>query len=151
MVYASTTHPGGAFQGNLMFDRIDADDKLMEREELGQLEAVIERGQQTFVQVGQALAAIRDRRGYRHAGFATFERYLQQRWGWCRQRGYQLMQAAEVVTDLAGAGGMSTRMRRTVGNAPPSMLADAVALAWVRVLGRRGLLLSHGRTLHRDP
>jgi hypothetical protein len=46
--------------------------------------------------MGQALAAIRDRRGYRQAGFTTFEQYLQQRWGWSRQRGYQLMQAAEV-------------------------------------------------------
>jgi site-specific DNA-methyltransferase (adenine-specific) len=93
-----------------MLDRIRADEKLMEREELGQLEAVIQRGQQTFVEVGQALAAIRDRRGYRHAGFTTFERYLQQRWGWSRQRGYQLMQAAEVVTDLAGTDGLSTRV-----------------------------------------
>ena len=89
-----------------MFDRISADEKLLEREELGQLEAVIERGQQTFVEVGQALAAIRDRRGYRHFGFTTFERYLQQRWGWSRQRGYQLMRAAEVVTHLAGADEM---------------------------------------------
>ena len=118
MVYASTPHTGGAFQGSVMFDRISADEKLMEREELGQLEAVIERGQQTFVEVRQALAAIRDRRGYRHAGFSTFEQYLQQRWGWSRQRGYQLMQAAEVVMAgiLAGAGGMSTRNRRTSGS-----------------------------------
>ncbi len=42
----------------MMFDRKSADEKLMEREELGQLEAVIERGQQTFVEVSQALAAI---------------------------------------------------------------------------------------------
>ena len=46
----------------MMLDRITADEKPMEREELGQLEAVIERGQQTFVEVGQALAAIREPR-----------------------------------------------------------------------------------------
>ena len=40
MVYASNPHTGGAFQGSVMFDRISADEKLMEREELGQLEAV---------------------------------------------------------------------------------------------------------------
>jgi hypothetical protein len=39
----------------------------------------------------------------------TFEAYLQERWGWSRQRGYQLVQAADVVTDLA-ADGMTTRV-----------------------------------------
>jgi hypothetical protein len=67
MVYASTTHPSGAFQGSVMLDHMRADEKLMDLEELGQLEAVIERGQQTFVEVGQALAAIRARRGYGRA------------------------------------------------------------------------------------
>src|SRR4051794_4998693 len=72
----------------------------MGADELGHLENVIARGRQTFVEVGEALLAIRERRGYRAAGFATFEEYLRERWGWSRQRGYQLIQAAHVVADI---------------------------------------------------
>jgi hypothetical protein len=56
----------------------------------------------------------------------TFEAYLQERWGWSRQRGYQLIQAADVVTDLA-ADGMTTRVdtpteahARALVSLPPS-------------------------------
>ena len=83
-----------------MLDRID-EPELMGRHEFEQLEHVVERGRDTFVQVGQALAAIRDRRGYRLTGYTTFEAYLQERWGWSRQRGYQLIQGAEVAVELA--------------------------------------------------
>ena len=79
----------------------------MDQDELERLEHVVDRGRAAFVEVGQALAAIRDRRGYRLAGYATFEAYLQERWGWSRQRGYQLIHASDVVADLA-ADEMST-------------------------------------------
>ena len=79
----------------------------MDQDELERLEHIVDRGRTTFVEVGQALAAIRDRRGYRVAGYGTFEAYLQERWGWSRQRGYQLIQASDVVADLA-ADEMST-------------------------------------------
>ena len=48
-----------------MFDQIVREENLMDSQELGELEAVIERGRQTFVEVGRALTDIRDRRGYR--------------------------------------------------------------------------------------
>jgi hypothetical protein len=72
----------------------------MDAAELARLETVIKRGCQTFVEVGAALLAIHARRGYKVAGFATFETYLRDRWGWSRQRGYQLMQAATVVAEF---------------------------------------------------
>jgi site-specific DNA-methyltransferase (adenine-specific) len=93
-----------------MFDQIVREEKLMDSQELDELEAVIERGRQTFVEVGRALTDIRDRRGYRLSGFTSFEEYLQQRWGWTRQRGYQLIQAAEIASDLARDDGMYTRV-----------------------------------------
>jgi hypothetical protein len=74
----------------------------MGSDELGHLEDVITRGHQTFVEVGEALLAIREPRGYRAAGFPTFEEYLRERWGWTRQRGYQLIQSAHVVCGLQG-------------------------------------------------
>lgn len=75
---------------------------------LEQLEAVIERGLATFVEVGEALLEIRDSRLYRET-HATFDAYCQQRWGIHRSRGYQLMEAAKVVRLLSSAdAGMST-------------------------------------------
>lgn len=59
-------------------------------------ESVIERGQQTFVEVGQALAKIRDRRLFREAGYHSFADYCQERWGFKRAYAYSLISGAEV-------------------------------------------------------
>jgi hypothetical protein len=63
-------------------------------------EAQIERGLQTFYDVGTALLAIRDQRLYR-ATFATFEAYCRERWGLKRQRAYELIDAAVIMGDLS--------------------------------------------------
>jgi hypothetical protein len=67
---------------------------------LADLESIIEHGQQTFVEVGQALMAIRDRRLYREQGHATFEDYCQKRWGWSRDSGYKYIEAAQVAQNV---------------------------------------------------
>jgi hypothetical protein len=67
---------------------------------LAQNEAVIERGIQTFYEVGMALADIRDRKLYR-ADHGTFEEYAQQRWNMSRTRAYELMSASAVVSAIA--------------------------------------------------
>lgn len=59
-------------------------------------EAVIERGMQTFMEVGQALAEIRDSRLYREQ-FETFEDYCHQRWGLSRSRAYQMIDASDIA------------------------------------------------------
>jgi len=66
---------------------------------LDELEVVIERGQQTFIEVGRALMEIRDRRLYRET-HATFEAYCGERWGWTRQRANQQIDAACVADAL---------------------------------------------------
>lgn len=63
------------------------------------LEKVILKGARSFVAVGNALATIRDERLYRDE-HDTFESYCLAVWGWSRQRGYQMIQAAEVVEAL---------------------------------------------------
>ncbi len=64
-------------------------------------EAVIGCGQQMFVEVGLALAAIREGRGYRHAGYGSWEDYLAQRWpAISRAHAYRLIQAAQVVESV---------------------------------------------------
>jgi hypothetical protein len=65
---------------------------------LVELEAVIARGLDTFVEVGAALAEIRERQLYRHQGFDRFEDYCRDRWQLGRSRAYQLMDASQVVS-----------------------------------------------------
>jgi hypothetical protein len=67
---------------------------------LTQLEVTIERGLTTFVEVGAALAEIRDSRLYREA-HGTFEDYCHQRWQMERRHAYRLMDAATVVANVS--------------------------------------------------
>lgn len=66
-------------------------------------EKVIEQGLAGFIEVGNALLAIKADRKYRHAGYATFEDYCRQRWGISRSQGNRLTIAATTVESLANA------------------------------------------------
>lgn len=74
-----------------------------EEADLAQLEAVIERGMHTFIEVGAALYAIRDQDLYRK-DFETFEAYCRDRWGFSDSRARQLIGAAKTVTNVTAAG-----------------------------------------------
>lgn len=74
-----------------------------EKQRFTECELVIERGIKTFVDVGSALLEIRDNRYYRE-GFATFEEYCRERWGFARSTAYQYIAAAEVVEDVRHGG-----------------------------------------------
>jgi len=76
---------------------------LSEKNELCQHEAVIEQGLKTFVDVGNALLAIRDKRLYRQ-DFGTFEDYCQDRWGMVRRQADRLIAAAETAENLRPIG-----------------------------------------------
>ncbi len=69
----------------------------IESHRFAELEAVVERGLATFVEVGTALMEIRDARLYRET-HGTFEAYCRERWGWSRQRSHQLIEASRVST-----------------------------------------------------
>jgi hypothetical protein len=71
----------------------------VEVDRLAELEQVVDRGLQTFVEVGQALAEIRDARLYRST-HDTFDEYLRERWSISRSRAHRLIEAAEVVEML---------------------------------------------------
>lgn len=64
---------------------------------LAQCEETISHGLQTFIEVGTALAMIRDNRLYR-AEHATFEAYCADRWGFTDRRARQLIDAAAIGT-----------------------------------------------------
>lgn len=83
----------------------------VERSQLADLETTIERGLTTFVEVGTALATIRDSRLYRD-GYATFEEYCRARWGMTRQAANRLVAASEVATVLEPTGSIPTSERQ---------------------------------------
>lgn len=89
---------------------------------LVELETVIERGLQTFIEVGSALMEIRNSRLYRQR-YATFEEYCQERWDLRKSRIYQLMDAAEVVENLKS----STIVELSSGNMMPLPVNEAQA------------------------
>lgn len=70
-----------------------------EQQTLAQCEAVIARGVQTFIEVGEALATIRDGKLYR-ADFTTFEHYCRNKWGIGDSRARQLIGAANVAREI---------------------------------------------------
>lgn len=70
-----------------------------EQTKLKQLEAVIESGLRTFIEVGNALLVIREKRLYREA-HDSFENYCRLRWNMTRRRADQLVQSAEVISNL---------------------------------------------------
>jgi len=76
---------------------------LDEAQTLAQYEQIIDQGIKTFVQVGQALLAIRDQRLYRES-HATFEDYLRQRWDLGRSYAHRMIDAAVVVENLLPIG-----------------------------------------------
>ena len=74
-----------------------------ERDRLAQLEAIVQRGLDTFIDVGNALGEIRDQKLYRET-HNTFENYCKQRWGFNDSRARQLIGAAETVTRVTVNG-----------------------------------------------
>lgn len=97
-----------------------------EAAELAQHEAAIERGLQTFYEVGGALLAIREKRLYR-ASHASFEAYMRERWGMTKSRAIQLMGAAQVVENL---GDTPIPANESQTRAMIGLSADEQRLAW---------------------
>lgn len=70
-----------------------------ETNELERCEVVIKQGLQTFIEVGQALMTIREKRLYR-IGFKTFEDYCQVKWQITKRYVNYLIQSSEVINNL---------------------------------------------------
>src|SRR5512138_1051634 len=69
---------------------------LRDDQRLAELEKTIARGKKTFVEVGLALAEIRDLRLYRRE-YSGFEEYCRKKWGWTKQHAYRLIDAAPIA------------------------------------------------------
>lgn len=71
-----------------------------QKEDLTAMEAVIQAGQRTFLEVGRALMAIRDEQLFRET-HGSFEAYLVERWPEIgKRRAYQLIDAVEVAENV---------------------------------------------------
>jgi hypothetical protein len=68
----------------------------MEATRLEELEATIERGLETFIEVGRALLEIREARLYRET-HRTFEDYCRERWAMSKSYAHRQIQAAEIA------------------------------------------------------
>ena len=64
-------------------------------------ELIIREGLRTFYQVGAALTLINANRWYRAKGHATFASYCREEWQLGDKRAYQLITAAEIVSQLS--------------------------------------------------
>lgn len=117
---------------NLLFEIPENSLTTEEGESLAKQEAIIERGLNTFVEVGTALLAIRDGRLYRK-DYATFEDYCRERWGMTRRHTNRMIAAASVVENL---GPMGPILPATERQARPlaSLDTEAQAEVWQRVV-----------------
>jgi len=105
---------------------------LDERSRLYQCEEIIERGLNTFVDVGNALLDIRDNRLYRQE-YHTFEDYCKERWNFVRRQADRLIEAAETVENLRPMGLIlptNERQTRPLTSLEPKEQVEA----WKRVI-----------------
>jgi hypothetical protein len=76
-----------------------------EEARLHELEAVVSRGLDTFVEVGTALCEIRDSKLYRQIN-ETFESYCRDQWGMSRAQAYRMIEAAGAVSPMGDIPGL---------------------------------------------
>lgn len=113
--------------------------ELLNKEELNELErceVVIKQGLQTFVEVGQALLTIRDKRLYR-SSFRTFEEYCESKWEMSRPYADRIIGAAEVITNLTPIGII---LPKTESQARPltQLEPELQSEAWQSVINQHG-------------
>ena len=100
---------------------------ISESRDLIALEKIVAKGLQTFVEVAEALAEIRDRKLYK-IEHATFADYCKEKWNMSDRRARQLMDSAEVVAELSKSGTTvppSERQARPLTQLPPAQRAQA--------------------------
>jgi N6-adenosine-specific RNA methylase IME4 len=95
---------------------------------LAEYEQVIQRGLATFVEVGEALMAIRDNGLYHDKGYKRFEDYCKDVWGWERAHAYRLIDSAHVAGVLSPMGDIPTSERQARELAPLARQDEAAVV-----------------------
>lgn len=107
-----------------------------EQDDLERCEAVIARGVQTFIEVGEALAEVREKRLYR-AACPTFEDYCREKWGIGSSRARQLIGAAAIVGTIESVTTVTPTNEaqlRPLAGLPP----DQQQAAWQQAVEQAG-------------
>jgi hypothetical protein len=96
---------------------------------LAECEAVISRRLRTFMEVGRALARIRDEQLYRLT-HATFEDYCRDRWEIGRAHAYRLVAAAEVAEEMSPRGDtpVAEAQARALARLTPAQRAEVAEI-----------------------
>jgi hypothetical protein len=110
---------------------------LIEKEDLADQEKVIEKGWQTFVEVGHALANIRDKKLYRGT-HKTFESYCQERWQYAKSQAYRLIGGAQIVACLSPIGDIPLPTHEAQVRPLIGLEADKAKAAWKDAVARAG-------------
>lgn len=90
----------------------------IEKNTLAELEATIERGLQTFYEVGSALLKIRNEKLYRET-HGTFEAYCRERWAMASSWARQIMDATRVMASLQKSDAIPSLLPRNAEQAKP--------------------------------
>jgi hypothetical protein len=113
-----------------------------EPERLLALEDNIAEGMRTcmrkFIEVGTALAEIRDDGLYQRRSYPTFERYCEECWGLSRAQAYRMIQAAEVVDVLSPIGDIPATEGVARELAPLRSEPTNLREAWLEVVEQHG-------------
>ena len=105
---------------------------------LFELEERIEKGLQTFIEVGNSLLEIRDRRLYKEQGYSRFEDYCQERWGWSRVHVHRQIDAAQTAS-LLPTGNIPATERQVRELAPLAKIDEQEAVeTWKQLREEHG-------------
>src|SRR5690606_32485692 len=118
---------------------------VAEADQLADCEAVIAKGLQTFIEVGQALLTIRDNRLYR-TSYGTFEEYCRKTWGMSKTHANRVIDSAEVAEVLTPMGVTGERQARELGTTVPTSERQARELAPLKDAMRAVLALNRPLT-----
>jgi hypothetical protein len=101
---------------------------LDESKRLIELEKVINTGKQSFLEVGNALAEIRETRIYR-SEHKSFDDYCRKRWGWGKAYAYQLIGCAEVKRSPIGDAVKNQAQAKELAKVPAPKRAAVIKAA----------------------
>jgi len=105
----------------------------IERAELAKCEAAVTDGVRAFAIAGKALARIREKQLYRET-HDTFETYVSAKWKMSRQHALRLIDAAEVVRNLAPIGSQAAPLSEFQARQLAPLTPDAQREAWGEVV-----------------
>lgn len=98
---------------------------------LAQCEEVIERGLDSFIEVGNALLQIRDERLYK-SDYDDFETYCRERWDMSKRHVNRLIESAEVMQNLGPIG--LTPSSESVARPLAALPAPVQRKAWAKAV-----------------